>query len=161
MTIERDPDTFDAAVTTITDLIGCDGAALAVGKSASLVEKWSRPGTNRSPNVHQALALDAVYMMAGGTCAPMHDMHDRLLRREVGEGIACRRELAASIAEASEEMGDAIAAAVVLTQPNATYQQKQRAWREAEQALGAIGRLGRTVKRFLSTGGQVPGGTQS
>jgi hypothetical protein len=161
MTIERDPDTFYAAVKTITDLIGCDGAGLAVGKSASLVEKWSRPDTNRSPNVHQALALDAAYMMAGGTCAPMHDMHDRLLRREVGEGVACRRELAASIAEANKEVGDALGAAVVLTQPDATFQQKQLAWRETEQALGAIGRLGRTLKKFLSTGGQVPGGTQS
>lgn len=160
MTVERDPDTFDAAVTTIINLIGTDSAARAVGKSVSLVEKWSRPRTNRSPDVHQALALDAAYMMAGGTCAPMHDMHDLLLRRDVGEGVACRRALATSIAEVSEEIGDAVAAAVLLTQPNATFQQKQRAWRETEQAFAAVGRLGRAVKKFLSTGGQAPGGAQ-
>lgn len=168
MTIARDPLTFDAAVTIITDLIGCDGAARAVGKSVSLIEKWSRPGTDRSPNVAQALALDVAYIMAGGTGAPMHEMHEALLTREVGDTIACRRALGEALAEASTEMGEAFAAAMPLFQPGASPQQRSRALRETEQAYGAVGRMLRRVKSFLptaargctSTIGQGPGGAQ-
>ncbi|WP_019517247.1 hypothetical protein [Sphingomonas sp. Mn802worker] len=161
MTIEREPGTFEHAVKVIMDHLGTDGVARFAeqnGWSVSLVEKWSLPTVDRCPNVHQALALDTAYIMAGGEGAPMHEAHEALLTREVGESVACRRALAATIAEASAEMGDATAAAIMLTQPGASPHQIHRAMREAEQALGAVGRLRRTIRRFLSTGGRVPGG---
>ncbi len=163
MTIEREPGTFAHAVKAIMDHLGTDGVARFAahnGWSVNLIEKWSHPTLERWPNVHQALALDTAYIMTGGEGAPMHEAHEAMLTREVGEGFACRRALAATIAEVSEEMGDATAAAIFLTQPGATPHQIKRAIRETEQALSALGRMRRAVRKFLSTGGQVPGGAQ-
>lgn len=151
MTKLRNALTHANAVTTIADFIGYGAAAEAVGfKSDRQIYYWADPDSPRCPNVDQAVALDAAYIAAGGIAAPMRDAHEAMLSAASGEDIACQRALAEALAEASSEMGDAIAAAMPLIQPGASAHQKSRALREAEQAHGAVGRVLRRVKSFLS-----------
>lgn len=169
MTKLRAPLTHANAVTTIADLIGYCAAAQAVGlRSDRQIYYWADPDSDRCPNVAQAVALDAAYIAAGGAGAPMRDAHEAMLSAIAGEDIACQRALGEALAEASEEMGDALAAAVPLIQPGASPHQRSRALRETEQAFGAVGRMLRRVKSFLPTAargctssiGQGPGGAQ-
>lgn len=168
MTKLREPLTHANAVALIIDHIGATSAAHAVGlRTERQIHYWADQDSGRSPNVAQAVALDAAYIAAGGIGAPMRDAHEAMLSAASGEDIACQRALGEALAEASEEMGDALAAAVPLIQPGASRHQISRALREAEQAHGAVGRMLRRVKSFLPTAargctssGQGTGGAQ-
>lgn len=81
MTVQkrRDPRTFKGAVTRILGVLGDEACATAVGKSASLIYKWSDPDRDSLPSVEQALALDLAYIAAGEGNAPIGAVYSSAL----------------------------------------------------------------------------------
>ena len=89
MTVQkrRDPRTFKGAVTRILGVLGDEACATAVGKSASLIYKWSDPDRDSLPSVEQALALDLAYIAAGEGSAPIGTVYSSALEcdHQVGQ----------------------------------------------------------------------------
>ena len=81
MTVQkrRDPRNFKGAVTRILGVLGDEACATAVGKSASLIYKWSDPDRDSLPSVEQALALDLAYIAAGEGSAPIGAVYSAAL----------------------------------------------------------------------------------
>ena len=67
----RTPGSFEAAIMRIVGNVTDETAALAVGKSPSLVRKWADPDCDTLPDLRQSLALDACYVEAGCGPAPI------------------------------------------------------------------------------------------
>ena len=68
----RNPRDFAAAITQIRSALGEAACAEIVGRSASLIRKWSDPDHPALPNIAQALLLDSAFV------APDRD-HRRIL----------------------------------------------------------------------------------
>ena len=131
MTVQkrRDPRTFKGAVTRILGMLGDEACAAAVGKSASLIYKWSDPDCDTLPSVEQALALDQAYVAAGEgnppiatvyslalECGrqsdiPAKHLHTSVLAATAAWGVFCHRlaeTQPAAIAEVRLSHNDAI-----------------------------------------------------
>lgn len=61
----RDPQGFGDAVVRILGDLTAEVCAGAVGKSASLVRKWSDDDQDARPNIEQACALDSLHVAEG------------------------------------------------------------------------------------------------
>lgn len=79
----RAPKRFATAVTRIKNALGEDKCAEIVGRSASLIRKWSDPDHSSRPNLPQALALDEAYVEAGFGDAPILSMYQARLAKAV------------------------------------------------------------------------------
>jgi hypothetical protein len=66
---------FERAITQIIRAIGEEAAANAVGRSASLVRKWSDPDNSAMPSIKQALALDRAFVKMKLEPAPIHAVY--------------------------------------------------------------------------------------
>ena len=66
----RHPVSWPGAVTRIMGALGL-AAGQAIGKSDSLIRKFADPDHDAVPNLHQALALDAAFVLATGEEAPI------------------------------------------------------------------------------------------
>lgn len=152
MTLARDPLTFPEAVTRIAEHLGYDVAGRAVGKSASLIRKWGRPGARAYPTLFQSLWLDTAYMGAGGDAAPLLETYARLFDIEAGTTIACNLSLATAVAVASREHGEAIDHAIRASLPGATERDVQRAIGSTEEASSAMAVVTRRLFAFLRLG---------
>lgn len=152
MTLARDALTFPKAVSTIAALIGYPQMAVIVGRSQRLVRKWSHPTASAHPTVAQGVALDAAYVEAGGGSAPISETYLQLLDREISDRVANRLALNVAIATAAKESGEAIAAALAVTQPGAGPREVHRAETEVEEAQSAMAVVGRHLSSFHSPG---------
>ncbi len=79
----RAPRRFASAVTRIKNALGDDKCAEIVGRSSSLIRKWSDPDHPSRPNLKQALVLDVAYMEAGHGVPPILSMYQQRLARAV------------------------------------------------------------------------------
>lgn len=152
MTKARAPLSIAQAVTKVAGLIGWDKAASAVGRKERIVRLWSEPDKPSLPSLEQSILLDAAYIVAGGDGVPIGDAYMRLVGVRSNELTACHDELAATIADASREVGDGLAHAVLITRPGACDAAVQRAIIEVEEGAGKMARLGSLLSRFLTTG---------
>lgn len=66
MTKLRPANTFEGYLEKITDRIGVNGAAKAVGRAESHIYKWLDPDAAAKPNIFQCAILDAASIRAGG-----------------------------------------------------------------------------------------------
>jgi len=66
---------FEHAISQILTEIGEESAAYAVGKSSSLVRKWSDPDQRAAPSLFQAVELDLAYAKATGLGAPIFSVY--------------------------------------------------------------------------------------
>lgn len=74
----RHPVSWSGAVTRIMGALGL-AAAASVGRSDSLVRHWADPDGDREPNLTQAVALDAAYVLATGDAPPLLRVYEQLL----------------------------------------------------------------------------------
>lgn len=152
MTKPRVPHTYAEAMTRIAGVVTFKRCARIVRRSDRLVRKWSEDGNVATPTLAQAEALDLAYIAAGGDGAPFADTLRHRLGLAVDDALASQRELAASIARAAKETGEAFAFAIPITQSNASPRDIHRACAEVEEARLSLRALGRSLARFLPLG---------
>tara|TARA_R110002167_G_scaffold35239_5_gene112593 strand:- start:351 stop:818 length:468 start_codon:yes stop_codon:yes gene_type:complete len=75
----RNPREFAAALTEIRSALGEAACAQAVGRSTSLIRKWSDPDHPALPNIAQALQLDSAFVAAGKGEPPLWKLYEKLL----------------------------------------------------------------------------------
>ncbi|MCA3264947.1 MAG: hypothetical protein ING19_02665 [Azospirillum sp.] len=111
----RHPVSFPGAVTRIMGALGL-GAAQAIGKSDSLIRKFADPDHDAQPNLDQALALDAAFVLATGDEAPILRVYlqklEDLTRGAAHVALAPHARLMRVMAEMGEIAGDLHAASV-------------------------------------------------
>lgn len=66
---------FERAVQQIISAIGEQATADAVGRSVSLVRKWSDPDNSALPSIKQAFALDEAFVLATNQPAPIRAVY--------------------------------------------------------------------------------------
>lgn len=152
MTQARIPLTFAQAMTRVAGQIGYETAAILVRRSERTIYEWARPSTGTAPTIAQAAALDAAHHAAGGEGAPFLEAYQYQLDRALDTALACQRELAAEVASFARESGEAIEAAIAVTQGKHCHKTVYRALGEAEQAQTKMGVLIRRLTSFLTAG---------
>lgn len=158
MTKPRIPHSWAAAVTRIAGHIGWEGAAKAVDKTVALIRAWSDDATGKRPSLDQALALSVAYAAAGGEGEPFLDAFAFQIGATVADHDPCRRALTAEAAVCAKEFGDALAAALTLTNPTASPLDAIRAFAEAGQADDRLAALMRRIASFLPPSGTAVAG---
>lgn len=83
----RNPRDFAAAITQIRSALGETTCAAIVGRSDSLIRKWSDPDQPSLPNIAQALLLDSAFVAAGKGEAPLMKLYEKLLEEGQVEGL--------------------------------------------------------------------------
>jgi len=149
MTQLRAPRTYDEAITRIAGVIGWDRICQLTGRAVRSARYWSQPNCRTVPSIAQAQDLDAAYIAAGGPGSPFLDAFEFQLGQQLQRQDACTRELLSEIAIASKEFGEAMAAAIRVTQSNASPQDVYIAFAEVEQSARAIDALMRRLSSFL------------
>lgn len=94
----RAPRRFATAVTRIKTALGEDRCAEIVGRSASLIRKWSDPDHPSRPNLPQALALDVAFVEGGYGEAPILALYQERLARAVSESQEISRPIDVALA---------------------------------------------------------------
>lgn len=138
MTKLRPPLSFDQAITRIAGVLGWEGAAALVGRSARAVRAWSDPDADASPSIEQALILDLAYRAAGGEGSPLFEVYAAKLDLDA-QSAAASRALPELTAAAARESGEAIGALALASQPGAPLGVRALAQREVEQGIQALG----------------------
>lgn len=160
MTQLRAPSTFADAMTRVAGVIGWPAAAAIVRRRERTVRYWSQPNCPTAPTVDQALALDEAYAAAGGEGAPFGDAYTFQLGLQIERREACRRQLAAELADSTREAGEAHADAIIVMATNASPLTILRALSSVEEARRALSRVARRINSFLPAGaGPTAGST--
>lgn len=159
MTKLRTPFTFADAMTRVAGAVGWDEARRVAGNvSDRTVRNWSEEDGAKRPRIDTALALDAAYRQAGGAGSPFLEAFAFQLDVTLDRQDACRSALTTDIALVAKEIGEALAHALVLTQPNPSPRDVHRAFAEGQQADAAVDALLRRLAGFLTSGaGPVAG----
>ncbi len=152
MTQARAPLSFAQAATRVAGLIGYAAAAQIVRRRERTIYEWARPSSATCPTIAQAAALDAAYAAAGGEGHPFHEAYAHQLDLASSAANACYRALGDDVAGFAQEAGDVVAAAIAVTQGNASPQIIYRALGETEQAQTKLGAIARRLGSFLTTG---------
>lgn len=103
----RAPRRFATAVTRIKNALGEDKCAEIIGRSPSLIRKWSDPDHPSRPNLPQALALDVAYTEGGHGDPPILALYQqRLARALVVESKAPPIDVALAALSVQAVVGD-------------------------------------------------------
>ena len=152
MTQLRAPSTFADATTRVAGVIGWSAVAAIVRRGERAVRYWSQPNSRTTPTLDQALALDEAYAAAGGEGAPFGEAYAVQLGQQVERREACRRQLAAELADAARESGEAQADAIHVLAGNASDHTITRALVSVEEARHALSRVAARINSFLQVG---------
>jgi len=140
MTKRRAPLSIDAALTEIAAVLGWDGMADAVGKSASYLRRCGDPDCREELAHRHARTLDIAYRNAGGAGTPLNAWYVGGLEAAGALAPASGDLLLRQTAEVIRECGEAEAALVVAALPGAGTRESANARREMEQAVAALHR---------------------
>lgn len=138
MTKLRPPLSFEQALTVVAGHLGWSEAAELIGKKERTVRDYGDPDVATSITIDDAYTLDRAYQAAGGEGAPFHQCYTFRLGAEAavpGLDPAALSRLAAS---AAIEGGQAIAALIAASRPDASPADIVIAKREVEQAMGVL-----------------------
>jgi hypothetical protein len=144
MTKVRAPTSFEDAITRIAGRIGWAEMAGITGKAERTVRNWSDPETGAVPSIDEACRLDAAYLAAGGGDPPIGTVYAMRLKQAVRRA-ATTEELVAATGVAAVEGGQAIAALIAASQPDACEGTKAVALREVQEAVSALSAAARKV----------------
>lgn len=141
MTKEKAPLTFEDGLARISGKLAGGMAELAqlAGRQSSTCYEWMNPDkADLSVPVHIAVNLDIAYLEAGGGTPPLFAAYEHQLGRVAEQRLACRIELARRAVDVIREGGEAHAAIMAATLPDATPESRRTARSELGQALQAI-----------------------
>lgn len=149
MTKQRPPLSFNRALTKIAALVGWDTAAILCNVAERTVRKWSDPDTDTHISLRDALRLDRAYQEAGGIGAPLFECYALRLEIEGGADASDVETLIEASSATAKEAGEAVAALIRASRPDATPRERLEAVKEAEDAIQAL-----TVNiNLIGTGG--------
>ncbi|MDA8708138.1 hypothetical protein N9M10_02070 [Hellea sp.] len=104
---------YERAVQQIIDAIGEQAAAEAVGRSVSLVRKWSDPDNVAMPSIKQAFALDEAFVLQTKQPAPIRAVYAHRLDKvfdalspEIGTLVMSLFNLHGSIGHMTREIAE-------------------------------------------------------
>ena len=137
MTKLRAPMTYELALTRVAGLIGWDTAATIVGQSERTVRNWSDPDAAANIRMDSAEALDIAFQQAGGQGAPFLDVYSLRLNTALADTLGCADAIARATEVAAKEGGEAVAAAIRASRPDATHTDFVLAEREIEEDIDA------------------------
>lgn len=158
MTKLRTPLTFADAMTRVAGAIGWPECCRITGRADRTVRAWSDPETKTVPPIDQCRDLDVAYREAGGEGSPFLEAYEFQLGVHFDRQDACRRALSAEVGATMAEIGQALAAALVLTDPGASPRDALRAFAETQQADAAVATLLRRIASFLPSGAGLEAG---
>lgn len=150
MTKVRPPLSVENALWTILGALGADRAAHVVGRNADYLRSLSDPDNRYTLGVEHAIQLDLAYLANGGEGAPIYEAYGLILEAQRAERFACQFKLATATAVAIREGGQACAALVSATLPDATDADRATALREVEEAITAMTRCAPLVQALLA-----------
>ena len=114
----RDKRSFEDAITRIMGALSPEVAGETVGKSASLIRRWSDPDDHPMPRLEEALKLDIAYLEAGHGSAPIFEIYSlRLQTRDLSPKAACVVVAMLGLQTACGQLAEAVAAAKSPTGP--------------------------------------------
>lgn len=136
MTKRRDPISFADALTRIAvELGGWDALATVVGRARSTVYNWANPDTPESCPIDLAPTLDLAFQEAGGDGAPLLDAYASQIEAARLDRFATQFGLTRQTAAIIKEGGEAHAALVRCTLPDAGPHEFAIAAREVQEAV--------------------------
>lgn len=139
MTKEREPLTYERALTTIAALIGWDICASTCGLAERTIRKLSEPDLERNISLVDAERLDRAFIDRGGNHAPFHRTFALRLGLPDSEPLSSSEALAQAAAIVAKESGDATSALIkAATKPNCRTT-RRTARKEAREAIEALG----------------------
>lgn len=141
----RKPNSFEGAIHRINGALTVEMAADATEKSASLVYAWGDPDNPCLPNLKQALALDAAYVLTTGEPGPVAVVYCELLSELVEEIEHQPADPLARIRDAVKEFGEAIAVYADAPHGRICARQKSEIQKEIREAREALERMERDV----------------
>lgn len=158
MTKQRDPFTFELALTKIAAVIGWTAAAQIVGQAERTVRNWSDPDTSAAITLDAALKLDVAYRRAGGEGAPMFQCYAARLDADTLAAGSTSEALLKSIAIAAKEHGEATAALIAASRPGASAADFAIAERELEETICAQNNTLANLRAVRGVDVSSPGG---
>lgn len=138
MTKRRTALTFENALSKVAGHIGWTKVSEICGQAERTVRNWSDPDTTANIRLDSALQLDIEFHKAGGEGAPFlvcYATHVDAQRLASSPGVEA---LVAAAAKAAKESGEAIAAALRVSRPDAETADFAIAEREIEESLEAL-----------------------
>ncbi len=138
MTKQRDPLTFEKALTRVADRLGWVECARIIGRPERTIRNWSDPDTSAAISLDGALALDVAFQTAGGDGAPFRQTYEARLRIDAAAAQSSREKIVQSAAHAAKESGEAFASLFSATRPGASPVELAIAEREVEEARNAL-----------------------
>lgn len=89
----RSARSFESAITSIIEAIGAEACADAVGRSPSLIRKWSDPDNPAQPSISQAVMLDTAFLLKTGQPAPIRAVYGYMIEASYDDAISEREPL--------------------------------------------------------------------
>ena len=138
MTKERAAISYERALAKIGGAIGWPEVARICQRSERTVRNWSDADTQGNITMEKAELLDVAWRQAGGESTPMWEVYTLRLELACSSAIHCKEVLATTTAKASKESGEALAALICASLPNAGSFEREDAKREVEEAIAAL-----------------------
>lgn len=134
------------ALSKIADELGWDGCAALLEKSETTLRKWGDPDAEREMSLQAAIRLDAAYIRAGGTSAPLFECYAARLDLAAHHEVD-RTHLLEATGKAAKETGEAVAAALDAAARTNHPAMLAKAIDEAKEGIEALHALLFTLKR--------------
>lgn len=135
MTKHRAPCSVEQALCRISGVIDWPIMGAVVERDARTVRLWSEPDRPEGISLRHAILLDAAYRRAGGKGAPLHEAFGYLVDAACTDLYPSGDELAACAIRCIKEGGEANAAIVLASRPDATDDERSAAAREVQEAI--------------------------
>ncbi|WP_174297233.1 hypothetical protein [Sphingomonas bacterium] len=135
MTKARHPVSIERALCRISGILDWPEMGRIVSRDARTVRAWSEPDRQIGPTLHHAILLDAAYRRAGGKGAPLHEAFGYLVEAACTDLYPTADELAQRAVRCIKEGGEANAAIVLASRPDATQEDRSVAAREVREAI--------------------------
>ena len=141
--------TFEGAILDIVRVLGIERCAEVVGKSVSLVRKWSDPDNKTLPSLDQALVLDLEYAREMRSMPPLLHSYSNRINKEFDACEDGEHVLAAMLLlqVAVCELGKGISAEFI--NPEQVTAMHRDHWQELLEQINIIMRKTRNVEISL------------
>jgi hypothetical protein len=145
--------TWPGAVARIIAAIG-PAAALAIGKSMSLVYQFSNSASGKVPNLDQALALDVAFKRATGDDGPLRDLLNRRYADQTGDVGHVAQAPHQRFLQAMSEVGE-ISADLhkAFADGRVTPNEVMRLQKDCADAIAQLRRLSKDIEAAAKKGG--------
>lgn len=140
MTKRRAPLSLDAALARIAGQLGGGWGEMAglAQRQERTVRNWGDPDTAESIPLGAAIVLDTAFQASGGEGAPLFECYALQLELACIDRFADAHALGRHAETVVRECGEAGAALIRASRPDATEADRRAAAREIEEALGTL-----------------------